>query len=285
MSTPPKVTKSELISHLEMVTKRRRKVDDPHLDELPAVDNHIDSRTVLDFLDYLRKYPARTPGYRHADITAALQLTVWLWWEDRRRELSWLKAGRSAGMFLAQLGEPLGIGKRGVIDRIDRLEALLRFDRPDEKHTREARRRSAFEAIEVDWVAEHRDQLHEVIADLVAEADRWNLAEDDRLMLDELARDATDDHSDHTDDGLTPGSMNLLNLAVMELTTAEPVAELATAVKPYKVHGVLERANRLRSEFAGLGKATWEATRRARAAGPKRRRQRVRPAGPTTASR
>lgn len=278
MSTPPKITKDELISHLGMITKRRWKVEDPHVSELPAVDNLADSHTVLDFLDYLRRYPARTPGYRHADITNALQLNVWLWWEDRRRELAWLKAGRSAGMFLAQLGDPLGIGKRGVIDRIDRLEALLKFDRPDETFGRDARRKAAYEDIEVAWVQDHREVLHAVIADLLAEANRWELEGDDRSMLDELAVDAADDQDDRTEDGLNPGSMNLLSLAVTELATAEPVADLADAPQPYKVHRVMERANGLRSEFAGLGKSAWETARRARAEGPKRRHARRRTA-------
>jgi hypothetical protein len=267
---------SELISCLEMITKRRWKVEDPHVSELPAVDNQVTDRDILDVLDFLQRHPARTPGYRHADITAALQLTVWLWWQDRRRELAWLNAGARAGMFLTQLGGPFGIGKQGVRHRIDRLEALLRYDRPDEQLTRDARRKSALQAAEMDWVTDHRDQLHQVIADLIAEADRWGLDGDDRLMLDQLAEDAADDHDEHADDGLTPGSMLLLNLAVMELATAEPVAELSTAPQPYQVHRVLDHANQLRADFGDLGRRRGrDAAQRAQAAGPKRRRQRA----------
>ena len=35
-------------------------------------------------------------------------------------------------MFLSQLGAQVGVGKQGLLDRVDRLESLLRFDRPDE---------------------------------------------------------------------------------------------------------------------------------------------------------
>ncbi|MCI2421100.1 hypothetical protein MOQ72_27015 [Saccharopolyspora sp. K220] len=261
-----------------MVTKRRVKVDDPHLDELPAVDNLIDSRTVRDVLEYLRRHPARTLGYRHADITTALHLRVWLWWDERREELRWLKAGRAAGMFLSQLGEPLGIGKRGVLNLIDRREALLRFDRPDEKLAREARRKTWYEHIETAWIEQHRDTLHTLISDLEREATRWGLEGDDRAMLDELVIDAADDHDEHAEDGLTPGSMTLLNLAVLELSTAEPVAALADQPQPYNVHRVLQRAHHLRCDFAGLGKSTHDAVKAARAAGPKRRHRRTRKA-------
>lgn len=281
VSTPPKITKDELISHLEMIVKRRVKADDPHVEALPAVDGQVDETTVLAFLDFLQRHPARTPGYRHADITAALNLTVWLWWTERRRELAWLRTGRAAGMFLAQLGEPFGIGKRGVLDRIDRLEALLRFDRPDEKHTREARRKAELEQIELDWLDTHRDQLLQLVDDLLAQANRYQLAGDDRLMLDELAVDATDERNPDTDDGLTPTTMTLLNLAVTELAIAEPVAALADQPRVSEVHRVLDRAARLRSDFAALGKNTDIADRQ-RAQGLRRRGRPHRPGRPVS---
>jgi len=245
-----------------MIIKRRVKVDDPQVEALPAVDGQVDETTVLAFLDFLQRHPARTPGYRHADITAALNLTVWLWWSERRRELAWLRTGRAAGMFLTQLGEPFGIGKRGVLDKIDRLEALLRFDRPDEKHAREARRKAELEQVELDWIGAHREPLLQLVADLIAQADRYELAGDGRLMLDDLAIDAADERDQTTEEGLTPTTMIRLNLAVAELATAEPVAALADQPRVYEVHRVLDRAGRLRSDFAALGKNTDIAERR-----------------------
>jgi hypothetical protein len=113
-----------------------------------------------------------------------LTLNNWLWWEDRRRELHFLNAGRDRGLFLTQIGAQIGVGKQGVIDRIDRLEALLRYDRPDEKLSRaarhadrEARRRRPVEGA---WLDAHRDELTTVITGLVSAADRFGLADEDR---------------------------------------------------------------------------------------------------------
>ena len=247
MATPPRITRAELIGHIDLIAKRRQKIDDPHRELLPAADNQLGTREVLDVLDYLRKYPTVHRWVQQADAVNALQLTVWLWWEDRRRELHWLKIGRQRGLFLSQLGAPFGIGKRGVIDRVDRLEALLQFDRPDEQLSRELRRAGANRAEETVWVRQHADALRALTEELVAAADRFALAEDERPMLDELALDARDD-------AFTPGSMALLGLATAELATARPVAELGGRPQPYAVHRTLERAQQLLAEFGALGK-------------------------------
>ncbi|WP_410597439.1 hypothetical protein [Amycolatopsis sp. lyj-23] len=89
-------------------------------------------------------------------------------------------------------------------------------------------------------------------------------------MRDELAIDAADECEDTTTEGLTPTTMIRLNLAVAELATAEPVAALADQPRVYEVHRVLDRAARLRSDFAALGKST-DITQRQRAQGLRRR--------------
>jgi hypothetical protein len=134
----PKVHRSELESAIVRIARRRAKVDDRHREKLPD-SPESDPREVV---DYLRTYSARDiPMWvLQADVCDALTLNNWLWWEDRRRELHFLKAGRDRGLFLSQLGAQVGVGKQGVLDRIDRLEALLRYDRPDEKIARAARR-------------------------------------------------------------------------------------------------------------------------------------------------
>src|ERR1700693_3749589 len=134
MASRPKVHRSELS---RAIAKRRAKVDDGDREMLPD-SPHADPREVL---DYLRKYSGRDiPRWvLQADVCDALTLNNWLWWEDRRRELQFLKAGRDRGLFLAQLGTQVGVGKQGVVDRIDRLEALLRYDPPDGEITRDSR--------------------------------------------------------------------------------------------------------------------------------------------------
>jgi hypothetical protein len=231
-----------------MIAKRRAKVDDRNRDRLPDAPDS-DPRDVL---DYLQRFSAwDIPRWvLQADVCDALTLNNWLWWEDRRRELHFLKAGRDRGLFLSQIGAQVGVGKQGVVDRIDRLEALLRYDRPDEKITRSARhadrrareRRPAEDA----WIEAHRDELLTVIADLVDQADRFGLGEEDREWLDELTIDA------RAGDELTPTTMVILGLAAAELRTAPAVLAL-DGQRPYAVHGALQHAEALRSRFAECG--------------------------------
>ncbi|WP_317148821.1 hypothetical protein [Mycobacterium sp. 29Ha] len=233
-----------------MIAKRRAKVDDRNRDLLPdSADS--DPREVL---DYLRKFSgADIPAWvLQAEIADALTLNNWLWWDDRRRELYFLRAGRDRGIFLAQLGRQVGVGKQGVIDRIDRLEALLRYDRPDEKITRTARRsaRGARQRrpVEDAWLRAHRDELIALIADVVRQAGIYRLLDDEREWVDQLAMDARDDD-------LTPATMIILGLAAAELRSAPAVLEFV-GTRPCGVHGVLARADGLRTQFAALGAAS-----------------------------
>lgn len=239
-----------------MIAKRRVKVDDRNRELLPdSADS--DPHEVL---DYLRRFsgPEIPAWVLQAEVADALTLNNWLWWEDRRRELYFLKAGRDRGIFLAQLGHQVGVGKQGVIDRIDRLEALLRYDRPDEKITRTARR-SAREArdrrpVEEAWLQCHRDELMELIGDVSSQAAVYGLCDDEREWVDQLAMDARDDD-------LTPATMIILGLAAAELRSAPAILKLARA-RSGAVHGVLARADRLRTQFAALGAASPPSRRR-----------------------
>jgi hypothetical protein len=264
MATRPKVHRSEAGRAIAMIARRREKVDDRNREMLP---DSADSDP-CEVLDYLRKYSGSDiPRWvLQADVCDALTLNNWLWWEDRRRELHFLKAGRGHGIFLAQLGAQVGVGKQGVVDRIDRLEALLRYDRPDEKLTRSARR-SEREARELwpaqaAWLDAHREQLVSVITRLVGEADRYGIDGDEREWVDELALDARDDE-------LTPATMVILGLAAAEIRTAPAVLAL-DSTRPYAVHTLLARVDDLRSQFTELG------TKSVRGSGGTRVRRRAR---------
>lgn len=230
-----------------MIVKRRVKVDDPNRDRLPDSPDS-DPREVL---DYLRKFSGRDiPSWvLQADVCDALTLNNWLWWEDRRRELHFLKAGRDRGVFLTQIGAQVGIGKQGVLDRIDRLEALLRYDRPDEKLSRSSRRsdREARERRpdERRWLDAHRKELVAVVTGLIDQADRYKIEDEDRQWVDEVAVDV------RVGD-LTPATMVILGLAAAELRTAPAVLTL-DSTRPHAVHRLLTRAEILRSRFAELG--------------------------------
>ena len=233
-----------------MIAHRRAKVDDPNREKLPDSPSS-DPREVL---DYLRKYsgPNIPRWVLQADVCDALTLNNWLWWEDRRRELHFLKAGRNRGLFLAQLGAQVGVGKQGVVDRIDRLEALLRYDRPDEELTRSARRSHQQvrerRLAEYAWLADHHSELIEVITGLIGQADRYHIDGQEREWVDELAIDARDDN-------LTPATMVILGLAAAEMRTAPAVLRLDSS-RPHAMHTTLARAERLRSHFAELGAAS-----------------------------
>lgn len=250
MTIRPKVHRSEIGRAIVMIARRRAKVDDSNREMLPDSPD----ANPCEVLDYLRKFSGRDiPMWvLQADVCDALTLNNWLWWEDRRRELHFLKAGRDRGLFLAQLGAQVGVGKQGVVDRIDRLEALLRFDRPDEKITRSSRRsrrevRQRWSAEDA-WLSAHRDELVGVITGLVGQADRYDLEDEDREWVDELAIDARDDN-------LSRATMVILGLAAAELRTAPAVVRL-DSTRPYGVHTLLARADSLRSRFAELGART-----------------------------
>lgn len=238
--------RTELAGAIVRIANRRAKIDDRNREKLPDSPDS-DPREVL---DYLRQYSGRDiPGWvLQADIGDALTLNNWLWWEDRRRELHFLRAGRARGIFLAQLGAQVGVGKQGVIDRIDRIEALLRYDRPDEKISRQSRK-SSREATErwpseVAWLHAHRDELVSVITALVDHADRYALPDEDREWVDEAAIDARSQE-------FTPASLVILGLAAAELRSAPKVLALDSS-RPHGVHAVLIRAERLRCRFAEL---------------------------------
>jgi hypothetical protein len=144
----------------------------------------------------------------------------------------------------------VGIGKQGVLDRIDRLEALLNYDRPDEKISRAARRsereRRERMPTEEAWLRSRRDDLLEIITGLVEQASRHDVEE--REWIDELEIDGRDDD-------FNSATMVILGLATAELRTAPSILRLEST-RPYTVHTLLARADDLRSEFAGLGSKT-----------------------------
>lgn len=247
MGPPPQVGNDQLSETVARIVRRRVKVDDPDRYLLP---DDTENPQVREVLDYLQSH-SRVPRWvAQADVADALTLMNYLWWQDRRRELAWLRTGIRRGLFLSQLGAQVGIGKQGVKDRLDRLEALLTFDRPDERITR-AQRRAAADAearreAEIAWIADHVDELAAIAAGFTTAADRFHLDDEEREWIDELARDARDQD-------FTPGSVRVLALAADELRTAPSILELGAGGRPYRVHEWLARADRARSAFAGLG--------------------------------
>jgi hypothetical protein len=237
---------------LRRVVNRRIKVDDPDRALLPDDTENPQVSEVYAVLDYLATHIRVPEWVTRADVSDALRLNNYLWWDERRRELAWLRTGVRRKLMLAQLGAAVGTGKQGVRDRIDRLEALLAYQRPDEQLTREARRAAraadARREVETGWVDTHAEQLTAISGGFTAAAERYELADDEREWVDELAADAREQ-------AFSPASMAVLGLAADELRTAPTVVALP-GPRPYAVHGWLARADALRSEFAALGTAT-----------------------------
>lgn len=237
---------------LRRVVNRRVKVDDPDRALLPDDTDNPQVSEVYAVLDYLANHTRVPEWVTHADVSDALRLNNYLWWAERRRELAWLRTGVRRKLLLAQLGAAVGVSKQGVRDRIDRLEALLAYQRPDEQLTREARRAEraadARREVETGWVEAHADELAAIAGGFTTAAMRYELADAEREWVDELAADARDA-------AFSPASMTVLGLAVDELRTAPAVVELP-GPRPHAVHEWITRADALRSEFAALGTTT-----------------------------
>lgn len=248
---------------LRRVVKRRIKVDDPDRSLLPDDTENPQVSEVYAVLDYLAGHTRVPEWVTHADVSDALRLYNYLWWAERRRELAWLRAGVRRKLPLAQLGAAVGTGKQGVRDRIDRLEALLAYQRPDEQLTREARRAAraadARREVETGWVDAHAAELAAIAGGFTTAAVRYELADAEREWVDELAADARDQ-------AFSPASMTVLGLAADELRTAPTIVALP-GPRPHAVHQWLARADVLRSEFGALGAATAGSAAEARASG------------------
>ncbi|RJQ70542.1 hypothetical protein D5S17_28860 [Pseudonocardiaceae bacterium YIM PH 21723] len=237
MATPPRITRAELRETLVRIINRRVKVDDPDRHHLCDDPDQADPREVR---AYLRRYagPNIPRWVLQADAVDRLTLGAWTWWDDRRDELADLRAGIRLGLFLSTLGAPLGIkSPQGVQDRMDRLEALLKYDRPDEKLTRTARRIQREHDPRDRWVTQHATELQDVAGRVLAAAERHQVTGE---WLEELA-------ADHAAAAWSPASLGVLGLALGELRTASAVTELQTT---HNVHRAIAAAEHLRTRFA-----------------------------------
>jgi hypothetical protein len=165
VATPPRVTRAELDAAVRRIHRRHERLDDPRRSEL--------SDDPAQVLEYLTRHSGWLPQWALAqDTQDGLVLNVWLWWEDRRRQLALLRRGRRAGLYWRELGAPLGIDDQGARDRHDRYTALLAHDRPDEKLTREARRESAHAERHRAWVHAHTADIRAVLERLLTQLGR-----------------------------------------------------------------------------------------------------------------
>ncbi|GEL26461.1 hypothetical protein PSU4_54150 [Pseudonocardia sulfidoxydans NBRC 16205] len=257
MATPPKVSAAERDAAVTRIDRRHARIDDPRRSELGT-----DPRDVLEFV--LNRGLVGVPRWvTAADHADALLLWTWLWWEDCRTERRLLRQGLAAGLSLATVGAPLGITTRqGTQDRLDRLNGLLRHDRPDEQLTRTARRELRARDGRQIWIDAHRAEVRTVLLALLIQAHRVlgsgessnadaysaDSGPDGRTHEPHPAREWLDEvDADYADDTLTPATFAAAGLAAAELRTSNPVLELDPH---HRVHGALRALDALRSRMA-----------------------------------
>jgi hypothetical protein len=208
-------------------------------------------------LEYLTRYSIGLPRWvAAADTLDALVLTTWLWWEDRRRERALLRRGMSLGLTHTELGRPLGITTRqGLRDRLDRLDALLAFDRPDEQLTRDTRREARRSDPRQAWLDDHREQVHQVLTTLLAQAARIAPA-DTASGKEPHACGIEDPHeegwlaelrADVDELNISPATLSILGLVLGPLRITAHRADLAGS---HGLHRAIRACDALRADMA-----------------------------------
>ncbi len=167
MTTPPRPTRDDYEAALRGIHARRRRAHDDH--PLALSD---DPREVLTYLRR-RGHNGLLADETGDDITDALTLRLWLWWEGEAFELWLLQAAEQLGRNRRTVGAVLGLTHgQSLIDRIRRL--LARLGRQQVTAAAPA-------------PTGRDDQIREVAAALVARRSEMpdDIAED--LCLDQLA--------------------------------------------------------------------------------------------------
>lgn len=217
MATPPRVHEADAAAAVAAIAARRAAIDDPSREQLTD-DPH-------ETLRYLRKHggPDVPDAVRRADIEDGLRLWVWLWWEHATTVLWLLDRAETLDMNRRAVGRHLGIRTgQGVVDRRDRLRALLTHGRPDEKVSRAERAAAEHTAtVEVRqrrWLDRHRTAIAAVAEQLVAHQD---------LADDEAADWIVEVDRDLRERACTPASFAVIELAVDALVTVDAVHALS----------------------------------------------------------
>lgn len=235
LNPPPHVSQTQLQEALARVAQRHRKADDERF----ALIDATNPRAVLDQIDYSPNL-ALPRKVLHADVYDGLVLEAWCWWAGKRALRDRLKRGRRLGWSLAELGEPLGITSRqGVASLIDRLDALLEWNRPDESWSRDKRRADREKTARTEWIAEHRERVVSVCAAVVAHLGG--------LADDAAASDLEEVEADLAADDWTPGTLVWLGSAVFALRTVPAVLELEAE---HLAHRALHAAGQLLNDYS-----------------------------------
>ncbi|WP_226367317.1 hypothetical protein [Pseudonocardia sp. ICBG162] len=169
MGTPPRITRDECDAVIARIHRRHSDIDDPRRSELGT-----EPRDVVSWVLQHGHEGGIPPDVAARDCNDALILHAWCWWDERRRERALLRRGLALAVTATELGSALGIRSRqGVRDRLDRLDALLVHDRPDEQLARASRRAQYDRGAQQRWLHDHHVQARAVLTALVAQTHRF----------------------------------------------------------------------------------------------------------------
>lgn len=204
MATPPPVSAADAAAAVDRIAGRRRAIDDPHLWRMGDQPHEV--------LDYLRRYSSGVPAdVAQADVLDGLTLKVRLWWIAEESEWWLLERSRRLGVGPTAVGRVLGVRTRqGVHDRLRlaRHKAALLEREPSRESLPVGRGRDGTRSAQLQWLSAHRGAVQDLARRAVAFRD---------VAGDVLADDLVDVARDLADDALTPGSLQVLRFALIEL--------------------------------------------------------------------
>jgi hypothetical protein len=152
MRKPPKVTETEMRAALASIRHR-------HRDDDNTSTHLLDSEDPRDVLAYLRRRGAA--GLLDGDVTAALTVRIWLWWEGERVEVWLLEQAEARGLNRKQTGAPLGITTGwGLVLRLTYKRGLIADEAAVAARTNPQLTRAQ-------WLADHRDEILRIARTLV----------------------------------------------------------------------------------------------------------------------
>jgi hypothetical protein len=207
VATPPAVSAADAQEAINRITGRRTRIDDPNAWRLSDDPGEV--------LAYLRTYSRGVPRWvAEEDILDGLTLRLRLWWQGMEAELWLLERAHRLGVPSRAVGRRLGLDTRqGLNDRrqsarkhLSKLHSTWIPGAPPAPRPRRD---------ELDWIASHRRE----ILDIAAEALEYReLANDEAAeWLAEVARDVRDQV-------VTPGSLQTLRFALIDLSSSPAVA-------------------------------------------------------------
>lgn len=207
----------EAAAAIARITARRRAIEDQNLWRMSDQPHEV--------LDYLRRYSTGVPAaVAQADLLDGLTLKVRLWWIAEESEWWLLERGRALGVAPAAIGQVLGVRTRqGVHDRLRlaRRKAALLAREPARERLSSSRGEQNDGTARLRWLTDHRGAVQHLARRAVDFRD---------VAGEELAEWLVDVARDLADDAVTPGSLQMLRFALVELESDEFVEQAGRAL-------------------------------------------------------